>query len=377
MNTSFAPEFHTDHNVYILGAGYSAEARLPVMSNFLSVMQKVRVAGSLAKDEKEAIDQLLQFRLELAGASNRINLDLDNIETLFSLTASQIMEGGHILDKTDRLRSKIQLAIGATLNYCQNEYYELPISSREDRTFGPDGVALDFFDFSAGIMSGTLGALKGNQNQENTIISFNYDTLLEDSFSKNQIYFSYGYGMPRSKSQDLLLVPDVPGQRNCVTLLKLHGSLNWSETPIKGADGLAVNIYKDYKELRTKSPDRIPTLMPPWWKKDPTGFTTSSWANAAKKLQTATRIIIIGYSLPVTDQYVKYLLGAGLSKNISLSSVWVVNNNAHAMKSVKSTFSPSFANIIFPRPMRAREFFYGSETSGNYLEAINRKPEPN
>jgi hypothetical protein len=36
------PVFHTDHNVYILGAGYSAGAGLPLLTNFLEKMRCYR-----------------------------------------------------------------------------------------------------------------------------------------------------------------------------------------------------------------------------------------------------------------------------------------------------------------------------------------------
>jgi hypothetical protein len=40
---------------------------------------------------------------------------------------------------------------------------------------------------------------------------------------------------------------------------------------------------------------------------------------------TATRIIIVGYSMPSIDQHFKYLLTAGLQDNISLRKIFIVN----------------------------------------------------
>src|SRR5439155_23630500 len=73
---------HNDNNVYILGAGFSAEAGLPVISSFLARMRDAvdwldtydRVT------EREAIERVLEFRHESAAAGYRINIDLDNIE---------------------------------------------------------------------------------------------------------------------------------------------------------------------------------------------------------------------------------------------------------------------------------------------------------
>ncbi|MBU2832662.1 MULTISPECIES: SIR2 family protein [Acidithiobacillus] len=377
MNDGHAPAFHTDHNVYILGAGYSAEAGLPVMSNFLSVMQKVRMSAAISPDEEEAIDAVLQFRLESASAAHRINLDLDNIESLFSLTASSSIIGGNISARLEKISNQMQIAIGATINHCQKKFYSLSIEQKKALNFTSDGISkpIDFFDFSTGVMSGTIGTLKKQKSQENTIITFNYDTLLEDYFNKNGVEFSYGEGMPRSESPEFKLFSGPGCPSSIVKVLKLHGSINWSSAGSKGDSGLDVHMYKDYDELRSHSEDRKPTLLPPWWKKDPNGFTISSWANAVEQLQTASRIIIIGYSLPTTDQYVKYLLAAGLSKNISLTGVWVVNKRPDVFNSIREIFSSSYNGIVDVQPMSAESFFFGN-SGYDALLAINRKPIP-
>src|SRR2546425_11642212 len=82
---------HNDNNVYILGAGFSAEAGLPVISSFLARMRDavdwLDKAGRVAK--REAIERVLDFRHESAAAGYRINIDLDNIEHLFSLAEAK------------------------------------------------------------------------------------------------------------------------------------------------------------------------------------------------------------------------------------------------------------------------------------------------
>ena len=86
-----APEpAHNDHNVYVLGAGFSCDAALPLMDSFLDYMRSVldeldaaRYPGSV-----EAIHAVLRFRMEAASAAHRANLNPDNIEELFSLASA-------------------------------------------------------------------------------------------------------------------------------------------------------------------------------------------------------------------------------------------------------------------------------------------------
>jgi hypothetical protein len=44
-----------------------------------------------------------------------------------------------------------------------------------------------------------------------------------------------------------------------------------------------------------------------------------------RALSKATRIILIGFSLPATDIHIKYLLAAGLQENISLRNIYCFN----------------------------------------------------
>src|SRR5258705_4363446 len=77
----------TNHNVYVLGAGFSVDAGIPVLNDFL-----YETRGSLnwlkrhdRSDELNATREVLLFRKEAASAALRVNLNVENIEDLFSL----------------------------------------------------------------------------------------------------------------------------------------------------------------------------------------------------------------------------------------------------------------------------------------------------
>src|SRR5437016_3900778 len=67
---------NNDNNVYILGAGFSVEAGLPVISSFLARMRDA--VDWLEKDgrddERKAIERVLDFRHKSAAAGYRINI---------------------------------------------------------------------------------------------------------------------------------------------------------------------------------------------------------------------------------------------------------------------------------------------------------------
>src|SRR5216683_1265036 len=107
---------HNDNNVYILGAGFSAEAGLPVISSFLPRMRDavdwLDTYGRVA--EREAIERVLDFRHEAAAAGYRINIDLDNIEHLFSLADAKPGTAS---------AEDIRLAIAATIDFTAQTGY--------------------------------------------------------------------------------------------------------------------------------------------------------------------------------------------------------------------------------------------------------------
>lgn len=67
-------------------------------------------------------------------------------------------------------------------------------------------------------------------------------------------------------------------------------------------------------------------LVPPsWGKTEYQNLLQPIWRQAVLELQKATRICIIGYSLPESDAYFKYLLTLGLSENHGLYQFLVVD----------------------------------------------------
>ena len=361
------PEFHADHNVYILGAGYSAAAGLPLMSNFLEKMREFR-SGLDASDPRSApIDAVLRMNLEAGKAARRINLDLDNIEVLLSLSASSDpIKPDKTLSPFLLPTNIIAKAISATLEHYQDQYREIC----NENTFNAADRSYPIYDFMALVMAGKLGKLTSNIGQRNTIITFNYDTLVEQSLEAHNIKYSYGIHQPNAKNLSWYVAED-QADEGIVRILKLHGSINLC----------AHSVYDRYSSMTLEpGPDgksQAPLVMPPWWKKDPSRELQAVWLKSLDRLKTATRIISIGYSCPPGDPYIKYLLASGLQDNISLSSVYVVNIDPAAQATTRSLFTDTFTSFKEIPPMPAESFFKGTSMTGyrtnSWLSDINRE----
>ncbi len=152
---------------------------------------------------------------------------------------------------------------------------------------------------------------------KNTFITLNYDTVLEEALETLRLPFCYGFepktvNFSNGKTQKV--------DQSAVRVLKLHGSVNWAR---RRGRGRSLTVFKDYDEV--KENDLTPELVPPTWKKVFEKQLEAVWQVAVDQLNSATRIVVIGFSMPPTDMHFKYLIAAGLQKNISLRQILFVN----------------------------------------------------
>ena len=391
-----------DHNVYILGAGFSTDAGFPVVSNFMDTM---RDAGVWLQDHRDgsaemaAIRNVLEFRRLAASAAYRINLDLENIEQLFSLaSANEVTDTPgslRVADGPEGMTAHVTWAIAATLDYATEtaarrtcllptQYAGTPVaipSSWVPSTRYPKFYELDPYELYLTILTGCLGGRR--QSQRDTFITFNYDMVLEAALRRIGVEFSYKLP-PASTDYDSTASWIGNADKLSVSVLKLHGSVNWAayslendrnpghrrvatpsvREPIQTRPAsYRTTVYGDYGSLRDAG--AMPFLAPPTWQKMLADVLRAPWEAAVSALQTATNLIIIGYSIPTADQHFKYLLGAGLQENVSLRKVFFVNPdrerlenqissvfNAHRVR-IEPTSSLNLASFLFDPTMRA------------------------
>lgn len=330
------PTVYNDHNVYILGAGFCAEAGLPMVPQFMNVLgdchQWLQGQGRLL--EADAVGKVLEFRLKAAGAAHRVRFDPENIEELFSLAAASV--GGSI----DR---DVRLAIAATIDFAASTLSPSTVQPRRpeirvDQQAGWTAPATwslvqpivpgeggyyqcPLYEFYVGLMAGALtGALKGARH--NTIITFNYDLIVESALSDLGKAYSYGFKKKTVNFDDSAKCVQA-ADAHSVDVLKLHGSVNWA---LPGSQGRKMTVYGSYSHLVAN--ELCPIIAPPTWRKVITRQIEDVWKAAVSALSTATRVLVIGFSIPRTDPHFKYLIAAGLRENISLRQFLFVNPSA-------------------------------------------------
>ena len=320
-------KLNNNHNVYILGAGFSAERGLPTIKDFMLAMRDASewLESEGRYIEAKAISEVLKFRLDAASAAYRIKLDLENIEELFSLASA----------KSITHAKYIQLAIAATLDYklkilkeptvhfsAQVGNEEIPVHWTHD---APNEAG--YAQFSCPAYEFYLKAMLGDRSipcrNRNTFITFNYDLLLENALRNLSIPYTYGINTQESSLD------------NNIEVLKLHGSINWAR---KSNSNKSYTIFNSYNELLEAG--QTPQLLPPTWRKLFSGPLLQVWDRSLRSLEQATRIIVIGFSIPPTDHHFKYLIAAGLQNNILLREIVFVDPEiSHIEERAKNLFS--------------------------------------
>lgn len=324
---------HSNHNVYILGAGFSVESGVPLINNFLTRMaDSVDWLQESGRDEEvEAILKVFEFRHNAAGAAFRAQLDVDNIEELFSLASAT---------RETNLTQYITTAIAATIEFTRTVIQEEPFYDHRaecEITYGgmkhdhrgnvtlTDSKRKQLINLLyAQIISGSFRQ-ENEHDVENTVISFNYDTILEDSITGmksldgTDIRFTYGFPKTMASFDTSAICSDNLTEPDLLPIYKLHGSVNWGIDPKKQR----VEIYGGYEDLRAYKENIL--LIPPTWRKVFGSHLSHIWLKAVDAIRDATRIIVIGFSVPPTDTHFKYLIAAGLQNNISLRKFIFVN----------------------------------------------------
>lgn len=136
-----------------------------------------------------------------------------------------------------------------------------------------------------------------------TVITFNYDTLVEQAVNASQMPW--------------ILWPAEDGATEGITvpLLKMHGSTNWWWIP---SDRVGTTVQRaplagrwDKPRLTGVIRGMEPYIVPPTASKTDfydLSITRDAWMSARVAIQQARRLILMGYSAPVTDLTVAALL---------------------------------------------------------------------
>ena len=333
-------------NVYIVGAGFSADAGAPVIQNFFDKAMELwkDPNSALGEEERKIFRRVFDYRKELEIAESRVQIDLDNIEDLFGVVemACQLGIGDPQTVRKD-LVYVILRTLEATLKR-QSVTHQFLYNKGGARAQG--SFTGDIYQFFVNAVARRWFPRPEGGIAQDSIISLNYDLLLEHAMEGFPIAPLYELPPDRTKE----FATSGPGSVR-IRLLKLHGSANWavcrpcgdkiyvlkpSEASVAGQGG-TLKCMTCGGSLNTR------LIVPPTWNKEAYRPQLESvWKRAEQELASAQRILVIGYSMPQSDKFFQYLLALSLADNRVLDEVTVVNRNMEDGKKIAGLFKRHF-----------------------------------
>ncbi len=298
------------------------------MGDFLDVAEEV---GRSERDPvlKQAFADVFDGYEQLRTLFSKTLVDLDNIESLFALfEMSELLQLPAWSDPEmgKRLPQAIRTVIVRTL--------ERRIQFQVDAPAGPPVQAHPSYQFFCNHCQQLKDGLGGRLD----FITFNYDVSLDLALLEAQIPYQYGLSDEENPAE--------------TRLLKLHGSLNWV-VPDEGQPVAALVIDRLFREERRGGPlqfsvlrgleNRRVFIVPPTWNK--TGHhhqIAPVWRAAGEVLGKAENIFVIGYSLPASDYFFRYLFALAADSKTRIRRFWVYDPSA------ENGVAERFRNMLGP-----------------------------
>jgi NAD-dependent SIR2 family protein deacetylase len=320
--------------VFILGAGASREAGAPMMRDFLDIADVVRELQPSGSQTRESFDLVFRAIAELDPVFAKSRIEVDNIESIFATFEMAELFGrlGTLKEvEVNRLTPAIKSVIATTLE----ERLIFPTSGGQVLPPYPyDG----FIKLVNDIRKPTAAS---NTTQPVTIMTFNYELAVDYAFHFNRIQADYCLSEPDSGTS--------------ISLLKLHGSFNWSRCSnskcnvinvvkfdeLLGGQQKWLDPYGGKGEIKLPLSTRLPQcrscgvpskpeplIIPPTWNKTKHyAEIRGVWSTAARHLSQAENIVVIGYSLPETDHFFHYLYALGAVGATRLKRFLIFNSD--------------------------------------------------
>jgi len=192
--------------VFILGAGASKPAGVPLMADFLSTATTLWRTGQV-EGVGESFSAVFRAISALQNVHSKADLDIHNLEAVF--TAFEMAEAlgkfpGLDASEIGGLARAMRTVITATIE----QTLLLPMGAGP----GEPGPPPPYNEFATLIKSLRSDA---SPKHDVAVITFNYDMALDYTFFANRTPIDYGLGEAAAQ--------------NALPVLKLHGSLNWGK----------------------------------------------------------------------------------------------------------------------------------------------------
>lgn len=376
--------------VFILGAGFSFDAGIPLMGGFVDTMWTLAMRGSingqkLPEADKDLFKEANKIRAELNEYHGRAAFDDRNIEDILSILSFNSYGRRRSPDPMAVIVKAIARTIEIT---CSVKHPGLP----------PRGQGFSAIKDGPNLYRAFWAYLFRARNagkQLPCIVTFNYDLVLERSLFQvliGQHLSLYGdnkppsqhvrvrhhfpqieepvyriegatYGHQSHRDGTILKVVEgdsPPADVMDIEILKLHGSLNFPaprSRPVLSNGGF--NICEALPS---------PLILPPIFNKQSTESQRSIWSAALERLRNVKNIVIVGYSLPRTDIYMQYFLKSALGPNVDLNRIFVFDPAIYAGGTPNNEMKDRYEQCFSPQ-LRSRIHFRPDEVGANAGDA--------
>ena len=214
-----------------------------------------------------------------------------------------------------------------------------------------------------------------------SVITLNYDTLVERAAESDlglHIQSLYPPFFSDIRSRDAVLIGSEA--RNTFSFFKLHGSINWHYSGREDFFGEPI-YYSDISpwgprrseiesEAILSSRDKEPLIIPPVMEKG-TYFNNESirrlWREASMALEGATRVFVIGYSLPQSDLGMQFFL----KQSLPMEGIhWYIVNTDR-------TLVPQYQELLEPYQVANCDYVVESDPIRNFVDDYHSGRIPN
>ncbi|MEJ2703208.1 MAG: SIR2 family protein [Sedimentisphaerales bacterium] len=221
--------------VFILGAGFSKQAGMPLATELTPLLRR----KFEEYDHTEALEWFasLDERISWIKHTDKNAVLTPNIEELFDFAYfdaliwkmwQQLCPLGR--DSGDTPYSTAE-AIEAWLSYMEDDLIEIIWDQQQTGIEKDDGISR----FAAIL------------RENDTIVTFNYDTLIEQSISQAKRPWQYGFNREEGKG---------------IPILKMHGSINWAVVPRDQVDAFGYPVLFQKGDKNVKGASDEPTGQP-------------------------------------------------------------------------------------------------------------------
>ncbi len=302
--------------VYILGAGASKPDGVPLMNGFIS-----EGTDNWDGDDSDTINDFFKFTKKAFHSKEYDNYPSKEWQSAYldrHIGIEQVLSKAMEL-KDNNAEAIVKKFIHKTI---QTTSSNPPSGRRYSRMFISNRIENDI--------------KRGNAV---TIVSFNYDDLLERAMLANNLSQSFSY---RIQFKDITNFDSYEeGYKGRLKILKLHGSFNWLFC--NHCKNIELCWFKEYEDKtfcnKCSQKESTPILVPPATNKDQSFKKYSNifeplWTEAEKALREANEIVIAGYSFREADTKARESIGRAIADNSNFPKLTIVDGNHQGVRDI-------------------------------------------